>query len=600
MANKVSDVVADFLKVHEIEVAFGIIGSANSHIFDSIQRLGYTKIICLHHEQAVVMAMSAYYRASGKLAVALVTAGGGASNSITGILSAWADSIPGIIISGQEPSRYLDKINLRMFGTQGFKSSEMVKSITKYSKIILESDSIYEELKIAYIETLSKRPGPVWLEIPFDIQSHIIEKRSWVNENENNQIDGEVIIKADFIFQELLKSQRPVLVLGNGIKLAKSETILYQVLEKLKIPVFTTWSSLDLIHENYEYYYGRFGLYGQRCANFIIQQSDLVIGLGTRFAIPQIGYNVDEFAPKAKIIAVDIDESELKKYDRFIGIHANVKDILNEFLNQKPVQIVKNDWILRCNKIKKENPLILKQYHENKEYINSYLFLNSFSKKLGKSDIVVTDMGTALLSGHQVMEANGYKMFTSQGLGEMGVGLPYAIGAAMTSENSKVHCLNCDGGMMMNLQELQTIKHINKKIKIIIFNNDGYLMIKHTQKMLFDGRYSGVNPETGVSLPDFSKISSAFGFKYLALKDMIEFDNILELYFNSEEPLILEVFMDPEQDFIPKVKGIPVAQSSTILSPPIEEMSPLLSFEFISKMMGDEISQKSIKIDRSQ
>lgn len=593
---KVSDIIADFLKFKEIEIIFGIIGSANSHIFDSIERLGYTKIICLHHEQAAVMAMAAYYRASGKISATLVTAGAGASNSITGILSAWADSIPGLIISGQEPSRYLVNQNLRMYGTQGFKSSEMVSSITKYSKVVDVPNSIQNHLEHSYNLALEGRPGPIWLEIPFDIQSEMVNFENWGIKSKHEEVD--IVNHIELIIESLKSSKKPIIIAGNGIKLSKSEDIFRRLVDKLDIPVLTTWSSFDILNENHQKQFGRCGLYGQRASNFIIQKSDLVICLGTRLAIPQVGYNFDEFAPKAKIIVVDIDETELLKYKRITGVKCDVKLIIDGLLKINLTGVDFSGWINKCSEIKLKNPLLLKEYYKNSQFINSYLFLNKFSKKLGKNDVVVTDMGTALLSGHQVMEATGYKMFTSQGLGEMGVGLPYAIGAAMASNNNVIHCLNCDGGIMMNIQELQTIKFINKNIKIIVFNNDGYLMIKHTQKMLFNGRYVGVDPITGVSFPNFEKIAEAFDLKYLKLNNWEQYDEVMKNYFDEENALLLEVFMDPEQDFIPKVKGVPVAQSNAIFSPPLEEMSPILPFDFVVEMMEEDLSEKSMNIDR--
>jgi acetolactate synthase-1/2/3 large subunit len=601
---KVSDAIAQFLKEKNIDVAFGIIGSANSHIFDSINNLGFTKIICLHHEQAAVMAMAAYYRTTGKLAVSLVTAGAGASNSITGVLSNWADSIPGLIISGQEPSRYLKNNPKRMFGTQGFSSSEMVSKITKYSKLIIETNKLADELELAFHLSTNGRPGPVWIEFPFDVQSKLIEPLEFKNAIKVNL--GESIANdfVDEILNELQKAKKPVILVGNGVNLSNAQSEIYELLDSLNLPFMSTWSAIDIIDNSHDKYFGRFGLYGQRHANFIIQKCDFLLSLGSRLAIPQVGYNFDEFAPNAKIIAVDLDIEELKKHSRIKGVEYDVRLILKA-LNLSIKNKNKNwdffDWLNECKNIRNQFPLLMNEYFLDDKFVNSYLFLNKFSKDVKSGEVVVTDMGTALLSGHQVMEVRDYKMFTSQGLGEMGVGLPYAIGAKLgVSDPSKnIHCLNCDGGIMMNLQELQTIKHLGGKIKIIIFNNQGYLMIKHTQKMLFQSRYSAVDDQTGVSFPNFEALAAAFEFKYLKLSNMNEYEHVMNDYFEFDGVLFLEVMMDPEQDFIPKVKGVPVAESNDIFSPPLEEMSPLLSLKTIQQVMGPNISHKSNIIDRN-
>lgn len=600
---KVSDIIALKLKEENINVAFGIIGSANSHIFDSINKLGYTEIICLHHEQALIMAMAAYFRTSGKMAVAIVTAGAGASNAVTGVLSNWADSIPGVIISGQEPSRYMKNIYGRMYGTQGFNSANMVKDITKYSTCVLNENDIYHELSHAFIITQSGRPGPVWIEVPFDIQAKLIEEKAF----KKNVIStlGSTIADdfADQILKELYTAKKPVILAGNGVNLSNSQSSLNELVKKINVPFMSTWSGIDLIDNDHPKYFGRFGLYGQRHANFIIQKSDFILCLGTRLAIPQIGYQINEFAPNARILVVDIDEKELNKYDRFIKINYNVKEII-EALNKKiNSEYHSNDWLKECSNIRTQFPLIFDDYLKENEYVNSYLFLNKLSKQIPKGDVVVTDMGTALLSGHQVMEVSGYKMFTSQGLGEMGVGLPYAVGASIAlknqNSNGTVHCLNCDGGIMMNLQELHTIAKLKPTVKIIIFNNLGYLMIKHTQKMLFNGHYTAVDQSTGVDFPNFQELAEAFGYQYLKLDHISNYNNIMDSYFNEKSSVILEVMMNPEQDFIPKVKGVPVAESTEIFSPPLEEMSPLLNLETIQQVMGNDISKKSLNINRN-
>jgi len=593
---KVSDLIADFLKEKQIDTVFGIIGSANSHIFDSIHNLGYTKIICTHHEQAAVMAMAAYYKASGKLSAAIVTAGAGASNAITGVVSNWADSIPGMIISGQESSGYLTShSNLRMFGTQGFHAYKMVKDVTKYSNVVMEPKLIQDELEQAYNVSISGRPGPIWLDIPFDVQSKQIEKRNWKNTSSKSIRITDAYQYTDEIIELINNSKKPIILGGMGLKLSGSKDKFQQFVNLTNIPTLLSWSGIDLLPTQHKSHFGRFGLYGQRAANFIVQNSDLIIVLGSRMALPQVGYDFSQFARKAKIVVVDIDENELQKHHRTIKYNHDCRmilDVLLEKISKIKLSQIK-PWIERCNKYREDYPILGENY-KNDKYVNSYTFVNKLTQKLNENEIIVTDMGTGLLSGHQAADLKENQiMFTSQELGEMGVGLPYAIGASFACPAKPITCLNCDGGIMMNLQELQTIVQHNLPIKIFVFNNDGYLMIKHTQKMLFNGKYNSVDKTTGIVLPEFKKLAYGFDLPYLSIHNIEELDTI-EF---PKGPCLIEVFMDPEQDFIPKVKGVAVANDDNIFAPPLEEMSPLLPFDTIKKEMF-EISVKSKIIER--
>jgi len=596
----VADLIAEWLEKHEISIIFGIIGSANSYIFDSILKRGYTKIVYMHHEQAVVMAAGSYYRASGKLSVALVTAGAGASNAVTGALSNWADSIPCIILSGQEATKYLEQhSNLRMYGTQGLDIVKMVQGITKHSQLLTEVESTFEVLESARKIAISGRPGPVWIDIPFDIQSKIVEVPNWDTDKEFEE-NTLISNSSDYnkTFEILKTAKRPLIIGGNGVRLSDSGSLLESFVNKNSIPFLLTWSAIDIIDNHHDLYFGRFGLYGQRCANFIVQNADVILVLGSRLALPQVGYDFSQFARNAKIIVVDIDQDEISKYsDRYSNVHIeSCKKFLSSMENYDSL-LLQDDWISYCKNLRNNFDLVEKSFSDD-GCINSYLFMKKLSDKLSDNHIVTTDMGTALLSGHQTIKLKkDQTMFTSLGLGEMGYGLPGAIGAAFACPERPVLCLNCDGGIMMNLQEAHTIIENKLNVKIIIFNNDGYLMIKHTQKMLFKGKFIGVDSKTGLGLPKFDLLMPAFGYKYYNLFDIEEFDNTLEEFLSCPQPAVLEVFMNPEQDFIPKVKGV-VKEDGSIFAPPIEEMSPLLSLAEVEQNMLVEISEKSKQILR--
>ena len=579
---RLSEIVVDHLEANKIEVVFGIIGSANSFIFDSIQKRGTIKLVSVHHEQAAVMAMGAYYRATGKMAAALVTAGGGSSNAFTGILSNWADSVPGVIISGQEQSYHVeDYRGMRMYGVQGYNSVKTFADCTKMS-VRLTAENVHEALTAAFSETLINRPGPVFLEVPFDVQGQMVE-RELITAHEYSV--EEPIEEAKYIINRLNESKRPLILGGHGVKLSGGEEHFRELINTHQIPTVLSWSAVDLLATDNPNNFGRPGVQGQRTANFIVQNSDLVIVLGSRLSLLQTGYSRQDFAPNAEIIHIDIDPTETQKF-KGKNYNVDVKPLL-KLLNEFGVSIELSiqPWTDYCNKMKAEYPLVMPEHLADPT--NSYTFIDKFSNKLPDNYTIVTDMGTALLSGFYGFNIKpNQKMFTSLGLGEMGYGIAAAVGAGFGDK--PVMCLNCDGGMMMNLQELQTIKTHNLPVKVVIFNNDGYLMIKHTQNMLFKGNRTCVDKNTGVELPDYKKVAEAFEYAYFT--DMDEF-----LAYKGQA--FLEVFMDPNQEFIPKVKGMKMDDGS-MKAGLLEEMSPLLPFEVVEDIMVAGINERSKTITR--
>jgi len=585
---KVCDIISNFFIKKEINIVFGIIGSANSKIYDSLSSHNI-KIINVHHEQTAIMAAASYFRTRGKVAAALVTAGAGAANAITGILGAWADSIPVLVFTGQESSNYVKEHSCRrMYGTQGFDIVDMVSKITKYANILLNEDLIQNELELMFSKANNGRKGPVLLDIPFDIQSKETDILEW------NEYIPDIINDGIRNMNELIhNSKKPVIIAGHGIKLSNSVKLFKEVLNKLQIPVLLTWSGIDILDNSHPLYFGRPGVYGQRAANFILQNSDLLIVLGSRLTLPQSGYDFKEFARNSFIVMVDIDKTEFKEFVD-LCINTDCKLFLEQISN---FSYLNEEWLYECNKIKNRFPIIEKNHVDN-IFPNSYRIVDKISDYLKNDQIIVTDMGTALLSGHQAIKLKSENiMFSSYGLGEMGFGLPAAIGAAFGDMNREVLCLNCDGSMMMNLQELQTIIQHKLKIKIVIFNNDGYLMIKHTQKMLFKGKYNSVDSNTGIVLPDYINLANAFGYKNYRIKTWEEFDIFFPEFMSLSEPTICEIFMNPDQDFIPKVKGL-LDNNNKIFAPPIEELSPLLDYDTIKEIMGTNISEKSHIISR--
>jgi acetolactate synthase-1/2/3 large subunit len=596
---KVSDQVAELLEQLNIRHAFGIIGAGNIHLFESISRHGFTEIVCVHHEQAATMAMQTYYRTHGQMAAALLTTGGGASNGVTGVLSAWADSLPGLVIAGNEHARFCHAENpLRIWGVQGYDSVQMVEKVTKYaSRVTDPCQTLYELEKASYL-ALDKRPGPVWVEIPMSIQSSRIDLAAITHfEPPAAAVQAPGADAVSRVVESLRKSQRPVLWLGHGIRLSGASLEVADLVDELDIPTLVSWAGIDMLDSHHPRVFGRAGVYGQRSANFVLQNSDYILSIGNRMAIPQIGYDLTELARGAQIDVVDIDETEGAKHAGRIRefIHADAGAFIKLLRAAAGSGIgAKPAWIAQCEHYRDQFPWIGPEHTDTEGFINSYRFMERLNRVFKPDQNVVTDMGTALLCGHQVLKFKpGQRLMTSTGLGEMGYGLPAAIGVSFATNRGEVMCLNCDGGMMMNLQELQTIAHHRLPIKLFIFNNDGYLMIKHTQNALFNkAGYVGTDKTSGLSCPDFSKVAAAFDMPAFQIRNWEECDEVLAQVQSIEGPVVCEVFMHPEQLFVPKLSVASTPQG-TLISPPLEDLSPLLPLDTLEQAMVVGLHPKS-------
>jgi acetolactate synthase-1/2/3 large subunit len=353
---KISDIIADYLLKNNIDIVFGIIGSANSHIFDSLNKHPNIKLISVHHEQVAIMAMGAYYRSTGKMAASLVTAGGGASNSFTGILSNWADSIPGLIISGQEQSYYIDQYSdMRMYGIQGYDSVDTFSKHTKMS-VRITKENVYEVFNDAFRTTQINRPGPVFLEVPFDVQGQMIEEQPIIpyKKSSNSMLSSKTLDLIDLLNQ----SKKPVVIGGHGVKLSQSEKLFKQFIEQHNLPTILTWSAVDLLEETHPNNYGRSGVQGQRSANFIVQNCDLLIVMGSRLSLLQTGYSRTDFAPHAKIVHIDIDPTETNKFDG-LTINEDIGNILYDLVSLDSIKLDTTEWKLYCDNIRNEYPRVM-------------------------------------------------------------------------------------------------------------------------------------------------------------------------------------------------------------------------------------------------
>ena len=611
MKCKVSDLIAEFLESKGIRHVFGIVGPGNAHIFDSITRRGYTEIVCVHHEQAATMAIQTYFRTCGVVTAAILTTGGGSTNGVTGVVSAWMDSVPCLVISGNENSIHTREDNpRRIYGVQGYDSVAMVNKVTKFATRVMKPEAVVGELEKAYEIACTGRFGPCWVDIPMDVQSAAIDTSASARQDVQLasalvssvgggivQLDSEPSPEMESLFADLRRASRPLLWLGHGIRLAGAQDLLPRLLSTLSIPALVSWSGIDMIDSNHDLLFGRAGVYGQRCANFVLQNCDFLLAIGTRLAIPQIGYDVQEFAREARIAVVDIDAHELAKHrERWShAICVDARVFLEQLLRAaEERRFARQDaWIAQCNTYRDRFPWVSTEHPDREGFINSYPFMEKLIPHLKPDQVIVTDMGTALLSGHQVLRIRPpQRLMTSLGLGEMGYGIPGAIGASFARGRGEVLCLNCDGGMMMNLQELQTIVHHRLPIKTIVFNNDGYLMIKHTQRAVFEGRYAGTNRASGVSCPDFSALATAFGMPSFSVRTWEDFDQAIPALQDCAGPAICEVFMHPEQPLVPKL-SLAATADGKLVSPPLEDLSPLLPREELARNMLVAIHPKS-------
>ena len=600
---KASDYIADYLVRKGIKYVFTISGAGNVHILDSIANNHNLKYVCPHHEQAGVMAALGYRRISGRMAVMLTTSGGGASNAITGVLDAWADSTPCLIISGQEKTAYARKENLlRMWGVQGFNIVRMIEGICKYAAMVNDPRYIRFHLDKAFYLANKGRPGPVWLDVPIDVQAATINPKNLISYKPEKIILPDIKSKISKIISLINKAKRPVFILGNGIRLAGAEDYLPYLMDKFPFPFLTAWNGADLISSSHPQHFGHEGVYGQRCANFIVQNCDLLIAIGTRLAIPQVGYDFAEFARAAKKIIVDIDPLELAKFgnsSNLLCVQVDAAYFVKNLLTQvkdKTFNVPKT-WVDLCNKWRNKYPLVDKTIHKHvRGYVNSYHFINRLPNHFSAKEIIITDMGAALTCTHQaILLTKKQRLMTSTGLGEMGYGLPGAIGACFANDRKRVILITGDGSIMMNLQELQTVIHHRLPIKIFIYTNDGYLTIKHTQLAIFGDRFAGSGRDSGVSCPDFIRLGRSLGFKAFKISKEKEIDSTVMKVLKTKGPTICEVVMHPLQPIIPKL-SFSVRSDGSMVSPPIEDLYPFLSRCQLKEEMIIGLHRKSLLI----
>ena len=555
---KVSDYIINFFENKNINTAFTVSGGGCIHLIDSLRK-SKIKTYCVHHEQSALMASEGYTRETGNLSLNIVTTGPGGTNAITGLLGLWLDSIPGIIISGQVPMNQLSKgTGCRQIGDQEFDIIKTVESCTKYCLTITDASDLPKELEKAYQIATTGRPGPVWIDVPLDIQGSYIEDTTHDNEF---YVTNEEIYKTEIIefIQLISESKKPLIIVGNGIRLANSYNELNEWLINSNIPIVTgPHSGVDVVDNSYEYYAGRIGVLGQITSNQIVQEADLLIIIGSRCPVKMTGYNIKEFSPKSKKIIIDIDKNEIAKHKFSIDLKIN-KDIKSflKIVNNIDLNLSISNWQRFILETRSKQIYYYPKHCNLQDYMSMYYFTYVLKNYVDDQSII-TSNGTAHVVPLQMLRLNkNQRLFTNVGCASMGYGLPASIGACI-GRKKQVLCFEGDGSIMMNLQELQTAKHHNLPIVIFIINNDGYLSIKMTQESFFEGNMFASGSNNGVTLPDYKKIASAFGIKYFSIKNNQEIETKLKEIISLYQLCIVELFCHPNEKHEPKVmsKGI--------------------------------------------
>jgi acetolactate synthase-1/2/3 large subunit len=592
---KLSDYVAN--KVVELGARhiFMVTGGGAMHLNHSFGTHKNLECIFNHHEQACSIAAEAYYRLTNKLAVVNVTSGPGGTNAITGVYGAFVDSIGMVVISGQvkwETTVRSTGLALRQYGDQELDIEELVTPVTKYCSMVTDPQNIRYELEKAFYLACSGRPGPSWLDIPLNVQGAQIDPSNLrgFDQSELSEpwIKKDLAIVSKEILQKIQNAKRPVIFAGGGVRLSGQHEAFLKLVKKLDIPVVTGWNAHDVIWNDHPNYAGRPGTVGDRAGNFVTQNADLILILGSRLNIRQISYNWNSFAREAYKIWVDIDEVELQKptVKAEMPVHANLKDLIPALINSNYSGRTRHheewmEWSLERNR---RFPVVLPEYWKN-EKVNPYCFVDTLFKQLKEDQIIVAGNGSACVVSFQAANLKpGQRLWTNSGCATMGYDLPASIGAHKGSGNKSIICLAGDGSIMMNLQELQTISGNKYPIKIFILNNSGYVSIFQTHRNFFNGVEVGGGPKSGVTFPNFEKLSQAFDLPYRKAEKHEELSDVILATLAVEGPAVCEIMIDENVVFAPKL-GAKQHPDGRITSPPLEDLSPFLSREVLRENM---------------
>lgn len=587
MKIRVSDYIARFVTEKGIRDVFLLSGGGIMHLTDGLACEKGIKVTCFHHEQAASMAMDAYSRVTGGMSVGYFTTGPGATNAITGLAGAWLDSVSCLFISGQVKRKeaiYNCNIDgIRQIGVQEINILPIVKPITKYSAMVNDPEEIRYHLEKAVYYANEGRPGPVWLDIPLDVQGAYIDPEKLIGYSPEKREQKIPIKQINQITDYFKNSKRPAILAGQGIRISGAVDQLNEFADNYHIPVVTTYLGIDMIDSKSPVYAGRIGIKGDRAGNLTVQNSDLLLIIGTSLPVAETGYEYDQFAPGAKKVIVDIDLSSHEK--KTISTDLILKGDAKEFIEELSVSLKEqklndfNGWLEKCLSWRTRYPVCLPEYCERKDLVNIYYFIDQLCQLLNNDDIVVTDAGSAFYAGSQAVQIKkGMRYITSGGFATMGFSLPASIGASIGRNNGRVMCINGDGSFQQNIQELQTVVHNNLPVKIFVLNNEGYLSIRFTQIRYFENRLIGEGCSSGVSFPDLEKIAHAYGIPFFRIHNNTELSRDLEKVINHDGPVICEIMTPPDQEIIPTIASKKMDDGSMV-SRPLDDMYPFLDKE---------------------
>lgn len=592
---KISDFVIDYLVSLGIKNIFLISGGGCIHLIDSVGKNKRIKFICNHHEQASAIAAEAYSRVTEKIGACLVTTGPGSTNALTGLIGAWLDSIPVIFISGQVKRETIaDYSKLRQVGDQEINIVDMVKPVTKYAVTVFKEEEISYHLEKAVYLATHGRPGPVWINIPLDIQGAKI-KKSLLKHFNKKEIEKTIInqdkLKSDvqFTIEKIKKAKRPLLFVGNGVRLAGAKKEVLDLISLLKMPVVTGFAGFDIVSSSNPYFAGRPGTIGQRSGNFAVQNSDLLLVIGSKLNVRMIGYNFKSFARGAYKIMVDVDKEEMNKSTLTIDkkIHSDAKAFISEMIKQikdnSPKFSIQN-WIDKTRYWLKKYSTVLPEYWKEKK-VNAYCFIDTLSNHLNKNDVIALSNATAAICTYQAIRfPQGLRIVNNSGCAAMGYGFPAALGASVANKKGRTICLEGDGSIQMNIQEFQTIVHNKLPIKMFIYNNGGYVSIRLTQNGLFAGNLVASSEGSGVSCPDIIKVAKAYGIHTERITSNKDMDKTIKKVLSCKGPVVCEVVVSPDMQFAPKSASMQL-KDGTFVSRPLEDMAPFLSREELKENM---------------
>ena len=573
---------------------FLVTGGGAMFLDDALGREKRLRYICNLHEQACAIAAEGHARITGEPGVVCVTTGPGGTNALTGVAGAWLDSIPMLVVSGQIKRETCiasyPELKLRQLGDQELNIVDVVRPITKYAVLVRDPADIRYEFEKAWHLCRAGRPGPVWIDIPLDIQAAEIDPGALRGYDPEPAAEppAPAAEQLRLVADKLAAAERPALIAGIGVRHGNGTKELLQLAEKLRIPVLTAISGIDLIPSAHPLFFGRPGILGERAANFIMQNADVLLVLGTRMGIRTIGYAYRRTARAAYKIMVDADPAELGKptFRPDCAVHADAGDFLRALLPLVKDVEDERPFLEYCRRMKDRYPVVTDAHRKRTDYVSSYAFPEMLGRCCRDNTIVVTGNGTAYTSTFQAIAIRpGMRMFANAGCASMGYGLPAAIGAALAGGGREVLCLTGDGSLQMNIQELQTVKNLRLPIKIFVYNNGGYLSIKLTQKAFFGGNFVGSESGSGVVLPDLEKLAGAYGLEFRRLRNNREAERMLPEILAADGPVVVEVMTDPFEELGPKAASKKLADG-TMVSAPLEDLAPFLPREeFLSDMI---------------